>query len=181
MRFIFAPIVIFLMTMAAFAQSSPDYNGTWVLDTQKTKLDERLRVESMTVKITDKVTEVTKVTAVKRSGQGAGPGGRGMGGGMGGGLGLRDGSDTFILDGKERTVVEEGPRGPMSVKVKGKREKDGKIVISTSRALNGPMGEIEISSKETWVLASDGKSLTVTAELSSPMGGNSNKLHFVRQ
>ena len=164
--------------MAAFAQASPDYNGTWVLDTQKTKLDERLRVESMTVKITDKVTEVTKVTTTKRSSQGAGPGGRG---GMGGGLGLRDGSETFTLDGKERTVVEEGPRGPMSVKVKGKREKDGKIVISTSRALSGPMGEIEITSKETWALSSDGKSLTVTAELSSPMGANSTKMHFTRE
>jgi len=174
--------MVFLAGIAV-AQAT-NFSGTWIMDTQKTKLDERLRIESMTLKIKDAGSEVTKDTSVKRSnpspGQG-GQGGRGMGGGFGGGLGMRDGSDTFSLDGKEKTVVEEGPRGPMRVKIKGKREKDGKVVISTSRDLSGPMGSIEISTKETWSLSADGKSLTVPTDLSSPMGANSTKMFFTKE
>lgn len=170
--------VALIFVVSVSAQSTPDYNGTWVLDTQKTKLDGRIRIESMTLKIRDKVTEVTKETVTNRGGRGGGPAARGMGGG---GLGLRDGVETISMDGKERTVVEEGPRGPMRVKVKGRREKDGKIIISTSRNLNVQMGEVEISTKETWSLSPDGKTLTVKAELSSPLGSNSNQLVFFRQ
>jgi hypothetical protein len=179
MRKMFVPVFMVLMFTAVTvsAQSSPDYNGTWVLDTQKTKLDGRIRIESMTLKIRDRVTEVTRETVTNRGGRGGGPSARGMGGG----LGIRDGVETFSMDGREKSIVEEGPRGPMRVRVRGKREKDGRIVISTSRNLNVQMGEVEISTKETWSLSSDGKTLTVKAELSSPLGSTSNQLVFYRQ
>lgn len=177
MKQLLLSVFILVFAAAAFAQNSPDYNGTWVMDAQRTKLDERMRIESITLKIKDSGTEVTKETTTKRSGQGGGPGGRGMGGG----LGIGDGVQTVSMDGKDKTVMEDGPRGPMSVKIRGKREKDGRVVISSSRNLSSPMGEIQISTKETWSLSADGKTLTVTAEVSSPVGANSNKMYFTRQ
>jgi hypothetical protein len=177
MRHLLRTALVLLFAIPAFAQSTPDYNGTWILDTQRTKLDGRVQVDSMTLKIKDKVTEITKETITKRGGQPRGQGARGMGAG----LGLRDGIETFTMDGKEKTIVEEGPRGPVKVKLRGRRDKEGRVIISTSRNLSVPMGEVQISTEETWSLSSDGQTLTINAKWDSPLGSNSNKLYFIRQ
>ena len=110
------------------------------------------------------------------------PGGTGGGGGMGrgGGFGNGESSTTYSLDGKETTIEQESPMGKVPVKLMAKSDA-GKLNVSTSRTMNGPNGEVTISTKETWELAADGKTLTVNREQTTPRGTNSSTMVFVKK
>jgi hypothetical protein len=111
---------------------------------------------------------------------GAGPG-RGMGGrGMGGGFGMGDGSVTYSLEGKETKVEMDGPNGKMPVIYKGTQEADGSLKLSSSRTFSGGMGEITMTTKETWTLSADGKTLTIDRENTTPRGAQTSKLVFTK-
>lgn len=181
--FFLAAIVCF-SAVAGFSQAKPaDFSGTWVLDIAKSKLDERMRIESMTLTVgqTDKELKVT--TETKRMAPPAdaaanptpgGPGGaRGAGRGPGGG----DSTITYALDGKETVVEIEGPNGKMPVKYNAVLE-TGKATLTSNRTFNGPNGEMQVTSKDVWTLSADGKVLTVAQERTSPRGSSSSTLVF---
>jgi hypothetical protein len=178
-----AALALFLMAAGASAQEkAANFAGHWELDTAKSKLDERARIQAMTLDVvqTDKDIKVeSKTTRAPRPEGDAGGtgGGRGMGrGGFGGG----DSAYTYSLDGKETTVQQDSPMGQIPVTLKAKAD-GGKLNLSSSRTFNGPNGEISISSKETWSLSDGGKTLTVEREQSSPRGTNSSTLVFVKK
>jgi hypothetical protein len=171
-------------SIAGFAQAKPtDFSGTWALDVSKSKLDERARIESMTMTVaqTDKelkVTTETKRQAPPADAAAAGPGGggRGMGRGFGGG----DGTVAYSLDGKETVVEVDGPNGKLPVKYKGSVEA-GKANLSSSRTFTGQMGEITVTAKDAWSLSSDGKTLTVEREMTSPRGTSTSTMVFSKK
>ncbi len=75
---IFLLLTIFVMTVVSgFAQTkTADYSGKWTLDVSASKLDERSRVESMTMTVTQNAKEITVETETKRA---APPEGSGQG------------------------------------------------------------------------------------------------------
>ncbi len=111
-------------------------------------------------------------SAPPNGGQG---GGRGQGGGMmrGGMMGGMDGTTSYMLD-KETSADQETPMGSVPVSLKSKFE-NGILKLSRSSSFSTPMGEMSISSNETWSLSSDGQTLTVKRESVSPRGTNSSE------
>jgi hypothetical protein len=178
-RFLFLMAVVCLATVAAFSQAKPtDFSGTWVLDVGKSQLGERMRIEAMTMTAAQTEKELKVTTETKRPAPpaDASPGGRGMGRGFGGG----EGTVSYSLDGKETIVEIDGPNGKLPVKYKGTID-TGKANLSSSRSFSGPMGEVTITTKDTWSLSADGKMLTVVREQSTPRGTSSSTLVFVKK
>jgi hypothetical protein len=186
-----------LFAFSAIAQGPANYAGTWKLDKANSKLDQRMMVDSMTWTVSQAGKELKIVSEVKRAEptierpaggpppvaappEGAAPmrGGRGMGrGGFGGGGG---GTTVYSLDGKETIGEAEGPMGKMPVTYKAAFGSDGTLVLTNSRSFNGPMGEITLTTKETWKLSPDGKTLTVERENTSPRGAQTSTLVFAK-
>lgn len=182
---IFLTAFICLLAISAFAQDKKaDFSGTWTLDAGKSKLDERARVESMTLTVTQSDKEFKIETATKRlpPPEGMSQGDNGQGGGMrrGGGGGFAgDGTRSYSLDGKETTTEAEGRMGKTLVKSKAELD-GGKLKLSSVRVMNTQMGEVSITTKETWTLSGDGKTLTVKREMETPRGTNSSEMVFTK-
>lgn len=180
-----------MLAISAFAQDKKaDFSGNWTLDVSKSKLDERARIESMTMNVTQTDKDLKVETATKRMPppDGAMQGGGGQGGGMGrgggfggGGFGGGDSTTTYNLDGKETKISQETQMGAVPVSLKAKIETDGKLKLSQSRTINTQMGEISITTKETWTLSDEGKTLTVKRETETPRGTNSSEMVFTKK
>src|SRR5688500_10762865 len=116
--FFLAALVCLSATAALSQAKTTDFSGSWMLDVPKSQINERMRVESMTMTVaqTDKdlkVTTETKRPAATDASSTPGPGaGRGTGRGFGGG----DGTVAYTLGGKETVVEIDGPNGKMPVK-----------------------------------------------------------------
>lgn len=183
-KIFFLAAVLCLSAVAAFSQAKPaDFSGTWILDASKSKLDERSRIESMTLTVAQTEKELKVTTETKRmpppadaaSGEGR-VGGRGTGRGLGAG----DSTVSYSLDGKETTVEIDGPNGKMPVKYKGSID-GGAASLSSSRTFSGPMGEVTVTTKDSWSLSADGKTLTVVREQSTPRGSSSSTMVFAKK
>lgn len=185
-KVIFLSVFVCLLAFSAFAQTkTTDFSGTWELDKSKSKLDERMRVESMTMTVTQTAAELKVETQTKRmpppEGDGQGRGGGGMGrGGMGGGFGGGDGTTTYTLDGKESKITQETPMGAIPVTLKAKFD-EGKLKLTQTRTINTQMGEFSITTKETWTLSEDGKTLTVKRDMETPRGTNSSEMVYTKK
>lgn len=182
-RLLFLSVVLMAFAIAAAGQAkAPDFTGTWKLDAAQSKLDERARIESITMTVEQSETELTVKTETKRAaapaggGGGFGGGGGGRGGGFGGG---GDGTSKYSLDGKETTVEQPGPNGSIPVKFKAQFD-GGKLKLSQTRTLNTPGGEFTLTTKDEWSLSEDGKTLTVKRSSDTPRGTNSSTMVFVK-
>lgn len=183
-KLFFVAATLCVLSVSALAQDrAADFSGTWTLDVSKSKLDERARIESMTLTVTQTAKDITVASKTTRAPRPEGStGGQGGGGGMGrgGGFGGGDSSLTYTLDGKETTIQQEGPNGSTPVKLKATAD-GSNLHLSSSRTFSGPMGEVSITSKDDWSLSADGKTLTVKRESTSPRGTNSSELVFVKK
>lgn len=178
-----ALFAISLMAAASFAQGKASYSGTWTLDKDKSTLAGPMRIDSMTLTVAHTDKEIKVETATKRlppndtpgaptaGAPGAGPGRRGA-------MGMGDGTTVYSLDGKEIQAEVDGPMGKMPVTYKGSVRTDGSLELSSSRSFNGPQGAITTTTKETWSLSADGKTLTVDRVNSTPRGEQTSKLVF---
>ncbi|HEY0462231.1 MAG TPA: hypothetical protein VGC97_24065 [Pyrinomonadaceae bacterium] len=182
----FLTAIVCLLAVSAFAQKKADFSGTWTLDASKSKLDERARIESMTMTVTQTDKDIKVETATKRlplpepMNQG---GGNGQGGGQGRGMGrggFGDGTTVYTLDGKESTAEVEGRNGKMPVKLKAELE-GSKLNLSRSSSFSTPNGDFTSTTKETWTLSEDGKTLTVKRETESSRGTNSSEMVFTKK
>ena len=180
-KIFFFTVIICLLSVAAFAQKS-DFSGRWTLEVSRSKPDERARIESMTMTVTQTDKELKVETATKRAPRPEGaPGGTGGAGfGRGGGFGGSDAATTYSLDGKETNVEQDSGMGKVPVTLNAKLD-GGKLNLSSSRKFSGPNGEISASTKEAWTLSADGKTLTVQRDVESPRGTNSSTLVFVKK
>ena len=179
-----------LFSIAGFAQKAANYAGTWKLDKAQSKLDQRMSagIDSMTWTVSQTGNELKIVSDVKRAEApmaappaGGPPVGGGGGRGMGrGGFGGGDGTTVYSLDGKETTGELDGPMGKMPVSYKATTAADGSVVLTSSRTINGPNGEAKVTTKESWKLSADGKTLTVDRENTSPRGTQTSTLVFVK-
>ena len=167
----------FCMSVVGIYAQKADFSGKWTLDVAKSKLGERNNIESQTLTVTQTANDIKIDTATKRAAPPAGAPGGGGGGGMGRG---GDGAATYMLDGKDVKSEVAGPGGAMvPVTTNGKID-GGKLVLSSSRTFTTPNGPITATSKETWELSADGKTLTVNSERTSPRGTDTTTKVFVK-
>lgn len=174
-KIVFLLSIVCLFALSAFAQSSPNFAGEWTLDKSKSKLDERMAasIESQTMKVEQTDKEIKSTVDTKRVEGAGGPPGGGQGGppggGMGGGRGgFGGGPATYSLDGKEVVTERETPNGmKFTTKTTAKIE-GGKLEVVSKSV--GPDGT-ERTSKQTWELSGDGKTLTVKRTQPSRDGG----------
>ncbi len=190
MKIVFMAIFTMVFAATVSAQNkAADYSGKWNLDVSKSKLDERSRIESMTLTVSQTDKELKVESSVKRaeSQDGGGdqrragmPNGGGMGGmRRGGGFG-GDGTTVYTLDGKETTNDMSGAMGG-KMSLKAKTEKDGKLTLLQTREFETPMGTMSMKTTETWSLSADGKTLTVKRESETPRGTNLSEMVFTKQ
>jgi hypothetical protein len=180
---------LFVFAFSASAQEkATNFSGTWNLDVSKSKLGDRVPIESQTLTVTQTDKDIKVETVTKHAPppadapQGMEKGGGKMGGHghRGGGMMGGDGTTTYNLDGKETKTEVSGPMGSMPVSLKAKIE-SGKLNLSRSSSFSGPMGDMTMTSKETWELSSDGNTLTVNAERSSPRGNETTTKIFTKK
>ena len=183
---LFLPVLalVFLSAVAAFAQTKTDFSGNWTLDVSKSKLDERMRIESGTMNVTQTDKDITFKTDFKRTprpeGAGGNGGGQGGGRGMGGGMPGGNQPSTYTLDGKETTTEIGG--GQMTGTAKMKSSWDGsKLNLTSVRTFNTQMGEMTATQKETWELVDGGKALKVSRSTESPRGNQSSEFYYTKQ
>ena len=172
-----ACLTLFVLATAASAQKAPaDFSGKWNLDLAKSKLTDREKqtIESQTLTVTQTAGDIKVETDTKRMAPPAGGGG-GAGGGAGGGGGRPGGGAagpqamTYQL-GKDSKMDMPGPGGTTSPMSMSSKWDGSKLILSTSRTFSGPNGEVTTTSKETWEMGADSKSLTVTRESSGQQG-----------
>ncbi len=197
---------LLLATSAIFAQSkATNFVGNWELDVAKSKLPERSRIEAMTMNVTQSDKELKVETNTKRAprpegemsnngnsnappmapnpnrGGGNGVGaGRGSGGGM---MGGGNGTVTYNLDGKEKTVGTMWQDGSQnsSISLKAKMENDGKLTLVSTRSINTPNGAMNIKTTDKWELVDGGKALKVTRDSETPRGTQSSEMYFTKK
>ena len=180
---------LFAAVMSASAQDLPPapfkagpFTGKWVLDLSKSKLDERMRIESMTLTVVQTETLLNTKAETKRTPpkDNMTPGGRG---GASGPAGMGPDTHTYSLDGKETTEDASAANpgmGMAGAKLKAELKSDGTLNLSLVRKFNTPMGEAESSTKEKWTLSADGKTLTIDRDQTSPRGSLSAKMVFTK-
>ncbi|HSK74222.1 MAG TPA: hypothetical protein VK892_21160 [Pyrinomonadaceae bacterium] len=182
-RFVLTAIfALFAMALAVSAQEkTTNFAGNWELDAGKSKLPEQMRIESMTLNVsqTDKELKVESKTKRAAPPEGSG-GGMGRGGGRGG-FGGGDGTVSYSLDGKETKIQRESPMGQIPVTLKAKFEKDGKLKLTSTAKMNTQMGEVTVTTKENWELLDEGKTLKITRDMETPRGTTSAVLVFTKK
>jgi hypothetical protein len=180
-----------LFTLSAAAQqdkgTTPNFSGAWDLNVAKSQLGDRNNIESQTMTVAQTATTLKVETATKRTAPptvtpgGSESGKPRMGGGMGGGrFGGGDTPWTYGLEGKETKSEMSGPAGAMPVTLNAKFD-GGKLYLSRSSTFNGPMGEVTMTTKETWELSADGKTLTVNTERTSMRGTETTTKVFAKK
>lgn len=164
--------MVFALTLTASAQKAPaDFSGKWTLDMSKSKVsdNEKAAIESQVLTVTQSAADFKVETLTKRITPPNAPAGGPEGGRMMGGGGPM--AQTYPM-GKETTVEQQ--RGQMTIPVTFGSKWDGsKLLVWSSSTFNGPNGEVKTSTKETWELSADGKTLTVARENNSPRGAMS--------
>ena len=182
-KFLPFTLVLCFSVFAANAQKPADFSGKWSLDAAKSKLGERNNIESQTMTVTQTAADIKIETSTKRAAPPAGaPVGGPGGGGPGGGRGFGGGGDapmTYTLDGKETKIERQGPQGPVPTLLKAKAE-GSKLWLTQSTTFNGPNGEMTFTTKETWELGADGKTLTVNTERTTMRGTDSTTKVFTK-
>jgi hypothetical protein len=173
-----------LIILAVFSSVSAqdrvtNFGGTWTLDVAKSKLDERARIESQTVTVTQTDKDIKVETATKRIPMPEGYQGGPAGGMARGGFGA-DTPFTYSLEGKETKTEQQGPMGAMPVTLKAKFE-GGKLQLSRSSTMSGQMGEVTMTTKEVWELSADGKTLTVNTERNTMRGNETTTRVFAKK
>lgn len=178
-----AALIIFGLVSSAFAQDKAvNFAGTWNLDVAKSKLGDRNMIEAqtMTVTQTDRDIKVETKTTRKAPPEGTPPPGGGRPGGGPGGMGGGDMPTTYALDGKETKTEVQGPMGAMPVSLVAKFE-GSKLNLSRSSTFNGPMGEVTMTTKETWDLSADGNTLTVNTTRTTMRGAETTTKVFAKK
>lgn len=151
--FAFVTIAFFLMfsSSCAAAQNNtkvPNFAGTWVLDTAKSKLDENDRIESLTMTVTQNKNDIRVDSALKLI-----PPNPAMEGGPLVRPLEQSTSNTYRFDGTKSDGQVPSPVGPQAATLQAKLD-GGKLLLSQTH------GDPVVILKETWTLSADGKTLT---------------------
>lgn len=178
---------MFLAAGAIFAQDKEDnFAGRWELDLSRSKLPERMRVESMTLNVAQSDQEIRVRTMVKQTARlesenRVASGDKRPGGGM-----MRnDVTILYSLVGGMRmgTVVkpENAVDKPSTGNPVASLENDGKLKLSSSRKISSAMDEVTVTTEEVWELIDGGRGLKIKREAETPRGKQSSEMYFTKK
>ena len=153
-KLLWTTLLITLPLVGVFAQPKTDYSGTWKLNVAKSDFGPLPGPDSRTDVITHKDPSLSNHVTAE------------------GAQGKQEFTFKFTTDGKE-AVNTVGPREIKStVKWSGSN-----LVINSKFVSNGS----DVLSEATWVLSSDGKTLTVSTHFTSSLGEADQKFVFEKQ
>jgi hypothetical protein len=154
-KLLVAALSLTVLAASAFAQSKSNYSGTWKLNVAKSSFDPLPSPDSRTDVIAhndpDLKDDVTQA---------------------GGAQGTFSGTIHYTTDGKENTNTL-GER-----EVKSTLGWEGSNLVVNSKLT---FNDADVAIKNVWVLSDDGKTLTQSAHITSPMGEFDQKLVFEKQ
>jgi hypothetical protein len=160
---LFVFVAVAALACASHAQSKPDFSGTWKLDPSKSQFNEYMSLNSRTDTIAqdgDKFTQ--KVTASSNQGE-------------------LNYTLSFTADGKPVDVPANSPganQGVLTLLRISAAWQDTSLFVSED--LNY-QGQVDITTKLTYDLSKDGKTLTIESHTSTQMGDIASKLLFEKQ
>lgn len=182
---IFLPAIISLFLTAAMVsaqENTINFSGNWELDTGKSKLGGQTRIDSMTMSVSQTGKELKVETKTKHAVSLASnvreseKPNEMIRANVSGNFGDITQIAAYSLDGIE--TKSEIPGIPIATTTfKAKFEKDGKLHLVSSRALEKPKGAT-VAVKEIWTLSADGKILTVVREQEAANGKSSTEMVF---
>lgn len=138
--------------------AAPDFSGTWLLDTSRSKLDNVQKIESMTLTVTQTRTDIRVISFVKLV-----PPDPAFLGGLATRPLEQNTTNVYRLDGKETPGEMMMPTGPQAATVKATLE-GAKLFLSQTLP-----GDTNLTLRKTWTLSADGKTLTVE-QVQEPSG-----------
>lgn len=153
-RVVTATLMLVSFAALTFAQTKPNFSGTWKLNTAKSDFGMLPPTESQTSLIIH-ADPAMKVDIAAETGQGK-----------------QQYTVNYTTDGKE-SVNKVGPR-----EIKSVATWDGSAMALSSK-LN--FNDQEVTVKAIWTLSEDGKTLTQNTHFASPMGETDQKLIFEKQ
>lgn len=153
--------------------ATPDYSGAWALDVGKSTLPETVKIESMTLKVSQTAKELKVETEAKRTADAM----RG---------GVRRSGDVwqtaiYNLDGTETKLETGSGMAAGSEMRKAKVMPDGKLSLTFDRSFKTEMGEMTVKTNETWELLDSGKTLKIIRYTESARGGTTWEMYFTKQ
>ena len=141
--------LVVLSSCVSAQEKVSNFSGTWILDTNRSKLDEHDRIQSLTMTVTQTKTEIRVDSSLKLIPHDPAF----MGGPMVRPL-EQNTSNNYSLEGKETKGEIPAPFGPQPAALKAKFD-GGKLYLSQT------YGDPVVISKETWTLSAGGKVLTI--------------------
>jgi hypothetical protein len=146
--------LIALPVASAFAQQKPDLTGTWKLNVAKSEFGALPGPESRTDVITHKDPALSNSVTVTNA------------------QGKQEYTLNYTTDGKE-VLNKIGER-----ELRSTLKWAGSDLASTAKTTYNGM---DVTAEGTWVLAADGKTLTISVHYASAMGETDQKLIFEKQ
>lgn len=153
-RILLLTFLLALPLVSGFAQQKTDYSGTWKLDVAKSDFGVLPGPTTRTDVITYKEPSITDHVTTD------------------GAQGKLDYTINYSTDGKESTNTI----GEWATKSTAKWD-GSNLVIDTKLKIN----DADVDVVSTWTLSADGKTLTVSAHISSTMGETDQKLTYEKQ
>lgn len=175
-KILFLTAMFCLLAISALAQSRTDFSGNWELNTVESRLDERMRIESIAMKVTQTEKSITVRTFMKRSMPLESDGGMKR-------IAVNNAAQsvTYIFEAKETGAQTAGIPAVTSM-VKASMESDGRLNLSSTRDIETQeMVTLTITVRETWELADEGKTLRVSRTIETPTGMQSSELIFAKK
>jgi TonB family protein len=177
-KILFLTAALCLLAISALAQNKTDFSGNWELNTVESRMDERMRIESMTLKVNQTDNEITVGTFTKRTISTDGNGGGMSRGGQGG---FTPQALTYSLKEGVTKRISPGENSSTTMILKASMESDGKLKLSQTRVINTDAGELTITVNETWELDNGGETLRISRNTESPRGTSSSELVFTKK
>lgn len=176
-KILFSMTMMCLLAFAALAQTKTDFSGNWELDTINSRLDERMRVESMRLKVDQTEKDITVGTFSKRTL--TSDGGRTQNGST-----VAQAATYTLVPGaamKGETMSGGGQTSAQTTVHRAAFGADGKLKLNTVRSFETEAGKVEIKIEEIWELTDEGKTLKVTRTTEGPNGMSSSDLVFTKK
>lgn len=174
-KILFLTAMFCLSAISAFAQDKPDFSGNWELNTVESRLDERMRIESMTLKVNQTEKDITVGTFTKRAMPTDGSGG-------GKRSSITPQALTYSLIPGTKNVGETvSETTSNTTTLKASLENDGKLKLNSVRSFDSDMGKMTITVNETWELADGGQTLKVSRAVETPRGSSNSELVFTKK
>ena len=171
-KILFLSFAFCLLAISAVAQNRPDYSGEWELDTINSRMDERMRAQSISLKVNQTKEELTVGTFIKRQTQGNGEN-------------VVPPAITYsLVEGRGTTAemsIGGGESRSETARYKASFSADGKLNLSSERKIKTQAGETIVNTREAWELADEGKTLKIMRSMETAGGTETSELIFTKK